>query len=75
MDNLGDPGGTVLNRVEPAHVLGGFKMFKTTETHQEYPERLSNTVINREDAGRNRVSTGTASGRYRRSPGTSVSPP
>ena len=75
MDNLGDPEWTVLNRVKPAHVPGCFKMFKTTGTHREQPGRLSNTVINREDAGSNRVSTGTASGGYRRNPGTSVSPP
>ena len=48
----------MLNRVEPAHVLGGFKMFKRTGTHREYPGRLSNTVIIREDAGSNPVSTG-----------------
>ena len=65
-----------MNRVEPAHVPGCFKMVKTTGTHREYNRgRLSNTVINRVDAGSNRVSTGTASGRYRRIPGTSVSPP
>ena len=77
VDNLGELGGTVLNRVEPANVPGCFKMFKTTGTHREYmlPGRLSNTVINREDAGSNRVSTGTASGRNRRNPGTTVSPP
>ena len=43
-----------MNRVEPAHVPGCFKMFKmfkTTGTHREEPGRLSNTVINREDAG------------------------
>ena len=37
-----------MNRVEPAHVPGCFKMFKTTGTHRESPGRLSNTVINRE---------------------------
>ena len=40
-----------MNRVKPAHVPGCFKMFKTTGTHREQPGRLSNTVINREDAG------------------------
>ena len=35
VDNLGDPGWTVLNRVKPAHVPGCFKMFKTTGTHRE----------------------------------------
>ena len=35
LDNLGDPGWTVLNRVKPAHVPGCFKMFKTTGTHRE----------------------------------------
>ena len=35
VDNLGDPGWTVLNRVKPAHVAGCFKMFKTTGTHRE----------------------------------------
>ena len=35
VDNLGDPGRTMLNRVKPAHVLGCFKMFKTTGTHRE----------------------------------------
>ena len=33
-----------MNRVEPAHVPGCFKMFKTTGTHRELPGRLSNTV-------------------------------
>ena len=35
VDNLGDPGWTVLNRVKPAHVPGCFKMLKTTGTHRE----------------------------------------
>ena len=32
-----------MNRVEPAHVPGCFKMFKITGTHREQPGRLSNT--------------------------------
>ena len=64
-----------MNRVEPAYVPGCFKMFKTTGTHREEPARLSNTVVNWDDAGSNFVSSWTASRRYWRILGTSLSPP
>ena len=35
VDKLGDPGWTGMDRVEPAHVPGCFKMFKTIGTHRE----------------------------------------
>ena len=49
MDNLGDPGGTVLNRVEPAHVPGCFKMFKTKQ-----PGFTGKAVKYRDKPGRRR---------------------
>ena len=66
VDNLGDPGCFVLNRLMSPVVLKCLK---------QPGLRLSNTVVNRNDAGSSRVSTGTASERYRCVPGTSLSPP
>ena len=39
------------NRVEPAHVPGCFKMFNTTGVNRDEPGRMSNTGVNRGDAG------------------------
>ena len=50
-----------MNRVEPAHVPGCFKMFNTTGVNRDEPGRMSNT--------------GATPGRYRLIPGTSVAPP
>ena len=53
-----------MNRVEPAHVPGCFKMFNTTVVNRDEPERMSNIGVNR-----------ATPGRYRLIPGTSVAPP
>ena len=53
-----------MNRVEPAHVPGCFKMFNTTGVNRDEPGRMSNTGVNR-----------PIPGRYRPIPGTSVAQP
>ena len=45
------PWRTGMNRVEPAHVPGCFKMFNTTGVNRDEPGRMSNTGVNRGDAG------------------------
>ena len=40
-----------MNRVEPAHVPGCLKMFNTTGGNRDEPGRMSNTGVNRGDAG------------------------
>ena len=47
----GEPWRTGMNRVEPALVPGCFKMFNTTGAYRESPARMSNTGVNRGDAG------------------------
>ena len=44
------PWRTGMNRVDPAHVPGCFKMFNTIGANQDEPERMSRTGINRGDA-------------------------
>ena len=41
-----------MNRVEPAHVPGCFKMFNTTGVNRDEPGRMSNTGVNRDEPGR-----------------------
>ena len=59
---------TLANRDEPAHVPGCFKMFNTTGVSRDEPGWMSNTGVNRCDAG-------ATPGRYRLIPGTIVAPP
>ena len=47
----GEPWLTGTNRVEPAHVPGCLKMFNTSGVNRDEPGRMSNTGVNRGDAG------------------------
>ena len=53
-----------MNRVEPAHVPGCFKMFNVTRVNRDEPGRMSNTGVNRAEAGATPVI-----------PGRSLAPP
>ena len=54
------PWRTLANRDEPALVPGCFKMFNTTVVNREEPGRMSNTGVNRGDAGAIPAHTGTS---------------
>ena len=47
----GEPWRTGMNRVEPGHAPGCFKMFNTTEVNRDELGRMSNTGVNWGDAG------------------------
>ena len=47
----GEPWRTGMNRVEPAHAPGCFKMFNTTEVNRDELGRMSNTGVNWGDTG------------------------